>query len=133
MTTKRKLRFFISPKVQVGISGAKGRGIFAVAAIKRGEVIEVAPALLIPPDEAEEQLTTSLAHYVFRTDRGDRYVLGLGYASLFNHTSRANAEFFVTNLAVTIKATRAIAVGSEITVNYGWTKNEWANIGGRLD
>ena len=126
-------RFFLSPKVQVGDSGQKGRGMFTRQAVRRGEVLEVAPALLVPGNEADELLTTFLAHYIFRTDKGDRYVVGLGYTSLFNHAARPNAEFFVDNVAVTIKATRAIAAGAEVTVSYGWTKREWATIGGCLD
>ena len=131
--TRSRARFFLSSKVQVGDSGRKGRGMFAVAPIRKGETIEVAPSLLVPSAEADEMLTTFLAHYIFQTDRGDRYVIGLGYTSLFNHAARANAEFFVTNLAVKVKAMRAIAAGAEVTVSYGWTKREWATIGGCID
>lgn len=117
-------------KVAVGPAGTKGRGVFATAPIRKGETIEVSPALLIPREEADEFLTTFMAHYIFRTDRGQRYVIALGFGSLFNHDPKANAEFFVERTHVRITAIKAIPVGREVTVNYGWTKKEWATIGG---
>jgi len=125
----KKPRFFCT-KVEVRKSGRQGRGMFATQKIKSGEWIEVAPTLLIPPSEADELLTTFLAHYIFRTDRGRRYVVGLGSTSLFNHSARPNAEFFVSQHMVKIKATRAIRVGEEVLVAYGWTDREWQGVGG---
>jgi SET domain-containing protein len=124
---------YFSRKVVVGRSGAKGRGMFAAGAIARGEVIEVAPVLIVPTDEADDLLTTFLGHYIFRTDRGDRYVIGLGTVSLFNHGRRPNAEFHVTLHQIKIQARQRIEAGDEVTVSYGWTAREWNMIGGRLD
>jgi SET domain-containing protein len=107
--------------------------MFAAAPIPRGAVIEVAPVLLIPAAEADDLLTSFLGHYIFRTDRGHRYVIGLGTTSLFNHGLRPNAEFYVTTKRIRIQALKPIKTGAEVTVSYGWTAREWAMIGGRID
>ena len=127
----RAPRSFSGPrKVAVKPAGSKGRGVFAALPIRKGETIEIAPALLIPREESDEFLATFLAHYIFKTDRGQRYVLALGFASLFNHDRKPNAEFFVERSHIRIAAIKAIPTGREITVDYGWTKQEWATIGG---
>lgn len=115
--------------IEIRQSPGKGRGVFATRAIKRGEVIEVAPAVVVPTRQDDELIKTFLEHYLFQSDDGTRYVVGLGYASLINHGDRPNAEFFVDIDRITIKATRAIQKNAEVTVDYGWTAREWATIG----
>ena len=123
-------QLLIAPtKVRVRSAGPKGRGVFASSPIRRGECIERSAALLIPKEEADDLLASFLAHYIFRTDQGRSYVIGLGSTSLFNHSASPNAEFSVTRETVSVKATRDIAMGHEITVDYGWTKRELAEAG----
>jgi len=126
-------RFFISSKVRVCRSPGKGRGVFTTAEVARGEVVEVAPVLLVPKEQAEDLLVSFLSHYMFSTDAGGRIVLGLGYTSLYNHSRRPNCDFTVTRARLTIRALRPITAGQEITVCYGWTAREWEQVGGRID
>jgi hypothetical protein len=49
---------------------------------------------------------------------------------MLNHADEPNAEFFASVDHVVIKATRAIPVGAEITIDYGWGEFEWASVGG---
>jgi SET domain-containing protein len=116
-------------KITVKSSKGKGRGVFATARIRAGEVIETAPVLLVPKDQADVLAATFLGHYMFQTDNGRHYVIGLGLTSMVNHDDQPNAEFFATIDHVVVKATRAIAVGAEITIDYGWGQAEWASVG----
>jgi SET domain-containing protein len=107
----------------------KGRGVFAVRRIRPGEIIETAPVLLVPKGDAEKLAETFLSHYMFKSDNKKHLVIGLGLASMINHSADANAEFFVSSDRITIKALRAIPNGSEVTFDYKWTKDEWAEVG----
>lgn len=115
---------------EVRASPGKGRGTFATRAIKRGETIETAPAVVVPKDDVQPMLHSFLEHYLFQTDDGKRYVMGLGYTAMINHSDKPNAEFFVTMDRITIKTTRAIKRDEEIFVDYGWTEGEWERVGG---
>ncbi len=112
--------------VAIRLSKGKGRGLFAIRRIRAGEIIESAPVLLVPKAEVDALAATFLGHYMFTTDNKKNLVLGLGVTSMLNHDDDANAEFFVTIENITIKAKRAIPIGTEITINYGWREKEWA-------
>jgi SET domain-containing protein len=118
-----------SSKIEARPSPGKGRGIFAVRNLRGGEVIERSPILLVPGSEGDILAETFLGRYMFQTDDGKRYVIALGYASLYNHDDDANAEFFVSSDAIVIKALRAIRKGAEVTLDYGWTAGDWAAAG----
>lgn len=110
-------------------SKGKGRGVFATRKIRAGEVIEDAPALLVPKEQVEALASTFLGHYMFKSDNKKHLLIGLGYTSLFNHGQDANAEFFISVDGITVKALRAIPIGAEITVDYRWGEKEWAEVG----
>ena len=119
--------------VDIKPSKGKGRGVFAVRKFRAGEIIESAPALLVPKAEVDALAATFLGHYMFTTDNKKNLVLGLGVTSMLNHDDDANAEFFITISNITIKAKRAISAGTEITINYGWREKEWALVGVKPD
>lgn len=106
----------------------KGRGVIAARKIRAGEIIETAPALLIPKAEAKVLGESFLQNYIFTSDNQKHLVIGLGITSMLNHDDDANAEFFVTHDQITIKAKKAIPVGTEITLNYRWGDGEWAKV-----
>jgi hypothetical protein len=66
------------------ISG-RGRGVIATREFRKGELIHVAPVILL----AEYEIGATLNRYVFEWD-GKHYALALGLASLFNHSKDAN-------------------------------------------
>ena len=113
----------------VQISKGKGRGVFATGRIRAGEIIESAPVMLVPKSESEMLATTFLGHYMFQTDNRKHYVIGLGLTSMINHDDNPNAEFFVSIEDIVVKSKRAIPIGGEITVDYGWGEKEWAQVG----
>jgi SET domain-containing protein len=118
--------------VEIRYSPGKGRGVFATRDIAAGDVIECAPALTIPKQDIDHALATFLKFYVFQTDDGRNYVVGLGWVSIINDGGRkANCEFFVTRDALAIKATRRIRSGQEVLSDYGWNKAEWARALGK--
>ncbi len=120
-----------SPAIHVAIrpSQGKGLGVFATRRFRAGELIESAPALLVPKDQVDALAGTFLGHYMFTTDNKKHLVIGLGITSLFNHDVDANADFFASIDRVAVKAKRAIPMGTEVTINYAWPAEEWARIG----
>lgn len=121
--------FKSNPKINIKPSKGKGRGVFATGRIHGGEVIEISPVLLVPKSEGDALSKTFLGHYMFQTDNHKHYVIGLGLTSMYNHDDDPNAEFYVTVDSITVKARRAITMGREITVDYGWGVEEWALVG----
>lgn len=126
MSTKH---FSPSQVTSVRPSRGKGRGVFAARRIRAGDVIEDAPVLLVPKEQVESLGASFLGHYLFKSDNKKHLVLGLGFTSLYNHGQDANAEFFISVDGIVVKARRAIPIGAEITVDYGWGPKEWAEVG----
>ena len=108
-----------SDAIQVKRVKGKGRGVFARRVIRRGEVIERVPVLVLPVEEVKNASDwTGLARYCFHWGKGT-VALALGYGSLYNHSYDPNARY--DDVAPQVKeftALRDIAPGEEITVNY---------------
>jgi uncharacterized protein len=97
----------------------KGRGVFARRAIRKGEVIESVPVLVMTSEEYAEGLSkTALKDYCFGWGT-DQVALALGYGSLYNHSYRPNARYEdIGTQTKDFVAVRDIAEGEEITINY---------------
>jgi SET domain-containing protein len=118
----------------------KGRGIIAGEPIKKGELIERAPVLVIPESDRANTDESILFTYVFMWEKGtteeDLYTrkgragVTLGYTSLCNHSNDPNADFdrLIDEKLLDLYAVRDIAEGEEITIDYQMTL--WFN-GGR--
>jgi uncharacterized protein len=113
------MAFTQSNAIEVKRVKGKGRGVFARRLIRRGEVIERVPMLVLTAEEFEDRWAgTSLANYCFAWGRGTM-ALALGYGSLYNHSYRPNARYDdVGPQTKEFTAVRDIAPGEEITVNY---------------
>jgi hypothetical protein len=111
----------------VGESAIHGRGVFSSTALDKGELIEQAPLILINNKENDLLKQTSLYHYYFVVgDTKTPVAIGLGYSSVYNHASPANADYTI-NLAaqmIEIRAAISIAADEEITINYNGTVND---------
>jgi hypothetical protein len=102
----------------------KGRGVFAARAFMAGELIERAVALTLSEADTDAIAICALDAYYFRhpTDpEGGLLVLGL--ATLVNHADLPNAETVCAldrdvGWTVTLRATRMIAAGEEVTRRY---------------
>jgi hypothetical protein len=108
-------------KLRLGTSQGRGRGVFATAAIARDEVFERAPVIVSDASEWSHIEPTSLFHYCFAWGpRLEHTAIGLGYASLYNHSYAPNAVYLrqLDELLIHFVALRDIAAGEELTVNY---------------
>jgi SET domain-containing protein len=111
----------ICQKGYVAKAGKKGRGIFALRNVKKGEIIEISPYIEIPSKEYNTMTRTILNDYRFEV-RGNKCAIGLGYASLYNHSPDPNAEASIQpkRKTITIKAIHSIKKGEEVTLDYGY-------------
>lgn len=109
----------LSSGIKSGSAGRKGRGVFATRNFKINDIVEQAPVILIPPDDPMLRIKNEIAQYLYETEDG-RSALALGLASLYNHSYSANADFYVDvkSKKITIRASRYIRSGTEITINY---------------
>jgi SET domain-containing protein len=127
-------------KVKIVDFDGKGRGIVAAEAIKKGELIERSPVLVIPESDRDKTDESLLFTYVFMWEKGTteedlyrrkgRAGITLGYTSLCNHSNDPNADFdrLIDEKLLDLFAIRDIAEGEEITIDYQMTL--WFN-GGR--
>jgi uncharacterized protein len=107
--------------IEVKKSLLHDRGVFATVSFKPGEIIEKSPIILLQQHERELLQTTSLFSYYFLINKEEALVaLGLGYSSLYNHNSPANAVYTISlkRTSIIIKAYKTINPGEEITLNY---------------
>jgi SET domain-containing protein len=107
--------------ISVGLSPGRGRGIFAQSGIRRGEVIEEAPVVILPASEIELLDRTVLQDYYFLWgDDDEEAAILLGLCSLCNHSYTPNAVFHLNPVKLTIQfvAHRDIEPGEEVTINY---------------
>jgi SET domain-containing protein len=110
-----------NPSLYIAPSKLGGRGVFAGTSIKKGDLIEICPVILLKEGEAAILDTTTLYDYYFLWgDESERSVIALGYGSLYNHFCPSNADYFMDFDAETIDivAVRYIEAGDEITINY---------------
>lgn len=110
--------FHLSPAITVGSVPGKGRGVVATAPVAQGAVVEVSPILPIPAGVIP-QTGHPLSDHVYAY--GEGLAIGLGYASLYNHSRNPNCAWSFDDAlpAILIAATRAIRPGEELTLDYG--------------
>lgn len=111
-----------NPKVYVDKSPVHGLGVFAKEFIKKDEIFEECPVLTLPINQGE--VTPLLIDYRFNWPQGVEWqeqVMGLGYASLYNHSENANAYWVsnIENKTFRFIANRDIQPTEEIFVWYG--------------
>lgn len=109
---------FFNKNIEVRETKKTGRGVFATADISKGEVIEVAPILILQFEDFVDTRWNLLFEYYFWLD--NEVVLALGYGSLYNHSSKANAGYKIDikKKAITFKAILDISKDEEILFNY---------------
>ena len=114
-------------RVEVRTSPGRGRGVFVCEAIGPGDVIEAAPVIILPAGECPALDRTVIHDFYFHWD-GDpdgegRGALGLGLVTLCNHSTRpcARVDRNYAQHTLDLVATRSIAPGEEVTIDYGCT------------
>ena len=108
-------------------SSIHGRGVFTSRPIPRGKIIELAPLIVLNEQDSSLIKESSLYSYYFlHGRRAEICVVGLGYASLYNHQYPANAKykFRLSKNQMEFSAFRDIEAGEEITINYNGTPDD---------
>ncbi|OCF33284.1 hypothetical protein I316_05025 [Kwoniella heveanensis BCC8398] len=99
----------------------RGRGVFAPASIPAGTLIEESPVLVITKEEWDRGRMNDcvLGSYGFCWSNGGM-AIGLGLASLFNHSSSPNVNFIRSTSNGTIKflTSRRVEKGEELCICY---------------
>lgn len=118
------MELLITPpkKIYVKNSPIHGLGVFASEKIIKEEMIEECPILSLPINKGEN--SGILLDYRFNWPQGvewEEQVVGLGFASLYNHSETPNA-YWISNYekrTFNFIASRDIEVDEEIFVWYG--------------
>jgi SET domain-containing protein len=103
-----------------------GLGVFALENIKKDEVIEIAPALILDFTDFVDTKWNLLFEYYFWMD--DFVVMPLGYGGMYNHSKKPNAQYNVSKIdrTITFTALKNIKKGEEIFFNYKGSSSEKA-------
>lgn len=97
-----------------------GRGVYSDKNISKGEIVEKADVILInDKDESIIQLT-DLKYFVYDCD--GKTGVGLGVASLFNHSNNPNIQYFYDPKAnqLIFIAKKNIKKGTQLMIDYGY-------------
>jgi hypothetical protein len=100
----------------------KGRGVFASRAIGAGEVVEIAPTIVLTAPW--RPLPIRLKHYAFNWGnlvKGPKAIaLAMGYGGMYNHANPANVRYegVVDGNYMRFVAARDIGADEELTINY---------------
>jgi SET domain-containing protein len=116
---EEQMAFTHSNSIEVKRIKGKGRGVFARSLIRKGELIEKVPMLVLSVEEYHDGISkTSLENYCFNWGEGT-VALALGYGSRYNHSYKPNARYDdVAPQTKDFTALRDIQPGEDITVNY---------------
>lgn len=101
---------------------ARGRGVFALRPFKKGELVEVAPVLVLKTefDELPQLLRTYVFDWETLTGISNAHAVALGFGSMYNHSNPANLIYQADGREGVMRyfAARAIRAGAELTINY---------------
>ncbi|GAB4255122.1 MAG: SET domain-containing protein-lysine N-methyltransferase [Saprospiraceae bacterium] len=115
------------PFLFIAESPLHGRGVFTGEPLNEGDLIEICPVIVLPPEQLKTIHNSKLHDYYFLWGpEQDRPAIALGYGSIYNHSYEANANYRFDYDSETIDfyAVKAIAAGEEITVNYNGDPND---------
>lgn len=110
-----------NPALYIAPSELGGRGVFAGMPIKKGDLVEVCPVIVLKEGEMAVLDTTTLYDYYFLWgDDQKKCAIALGFGSLYNHFAPSNCDYFMEfeDQFIEIYAVRDIEAGEEITINY---------------
>jgi hypothetical protein len=105
----------------------KGRGVFTNAALKKNQVIEIAPVIVMTDIDRKFIDQTLLHDYIFEWGREKNLCcMALGYIPLYNHAYESNCEYEMNfnQQVISIKTIRAINADEELFINYN---GDWDN------
>lgn len=116
------------PGLYIEKAGKKGKGVFTEKPIPAHTIVEIAPVIVLSEKDRKQVEKTKLFFYIFEWgDDIKQGVVGLGYVSMYNHTSPSNCEYEMDykKETITIKSMRPIEAGEELTINYSAGWDDW--------
>lgn len=106
----------------IAATDEKGRGIFCRETLAAGEIIEIAPVIVMTAKERKYLDKTLLHDYIFEWEPGGEKMccMALGYVPVYNHSYQSNCEYFMDyeEQTILIKTVKNINAGEELTINY---------------
>lgn len=107
----------------VGPSVLHGRGVFATRPISAGELVHVAPVLVLSDEDFDQVAGTPFEGHLYEWAEGGA-AFALGFGSVFNHATPSNLRYERTDdahpsaPAHAYIARRDVAEGEELTIDY---------------
>lgn len=92
--------------------GPRGRGVYTLKPIAKGDIIEVAPCVDLPE-------VTGLDEYIYYGPVEELSRIVFGYGMLYAHSRTPNMDFIEGATSMTYYAIRDIAAGDELCFDYG--------------
>lgn len=119
------LRVGISPTLNI-------RGLIADQDIKKNQIIERCPVILVDKRDLKVLTQTVMSRYYYEWTARHSCVV-LGYGSLYNHSFAPNVRYAFNYKAqlLVFSASRHIAAGEELSVNYLFESTSEAELEGR--
>jgi SET domain-containing protein len=118
------LRPVPNDRLEIRNDPQKGRGVFTLAPIAAGELIEAAPVIVVPSAQCALLDKSILHDYYFRwsgeADGDESGAVALGLVSLCNHSRRPSARVRRNYARETLDllAVMPMAAGDEVTIDY---------------
>lgn len=108
------------PLIEVRKSNIHNKGVFANYDIKKGDLVEKAPYIIITDKKGVND-------YVYLYTKNNTICLVFGYGSIYNHSNNNNINFYVdpNNKNFEYYANKDIKKGEELLVTYG--KDYWTS------
>lgn len=137
MSKKSKIKLHRKKGLYLNDAGHKGRGVFCTTDIKKGEIFEITPTVILNKAATEHVDKTILANYIFKIGgiskalRKRHHIkqikdcsgVIMGLISFCNHSEDPNAEVeweeHDGTLYHQVKALRRIPKNTEICTTYG--------------
>ena len=99
--------------------------------IKRGEVIETCPIIVLPEEQVSDLAKTKLFDYYFAWGKDFKVAaVCLGFGSLYNHSYKPNAKYIkdFEDSLIRFEAIKDIERDEEILVNYNGRPDDQTKI-----
>ncbi|HMK04849.1 MAG TPA: SET domain-containing protein [Ferruginibacter sp.] len=117
----------LKPYLFVGLTTAKGRGVFTRERIPAGTEIEMSPVIVMEKTDRQYLDKTLLHDYIFEWGKlKDKCCMALGLVPIYNHSYKSNCEYFMDfeDDTISVKTVRIIDAGEELTINYNGDWND---------
>ncbi len=111
----------ILPFLTIASSSNRGRGVFTTEKIEKGTIIEIAPVIVLNPEERAHVEKTLLYDYIFEWGEDNKgAAVALGYISIYNHVADPNCAYQMDfeHQTITLTTIRDVSVGEELFINY---------------